>query len=330
MSCVFRDIRSFCLCVCSVTSSNVFRFGCGGFLPSCRFFPSDGGLSLHLRFPSFGGILFARSCSGGVVVGTATLAGMKSNFLNPFGVVLNALKASWIVKLAAVFVGIGGLIGDAKASSDCDPPVYDVCFHKEDGDWTTVSTAAMLVKFSRIPGRDYVYRFQGLMQNFSGSGDWWIARGSDKGSFSGSFSLECNRFWWDPDRGGTGGTLSIHEAGDSSSWTRDGPRVLGKWVALVHFYPYQEAALVYLNTSAVPGSFDHDMYYCTIDWDGPIQLRHGYTEGYWAHSIAWDPRWPWYRPWLYHGDPGTPRQPYNQRCLIAVYPPARTPGNTRP
>ena len=41
-----------------------------------------------------------------------TLAGMKPTFSNPFGAVLNALKASWIVKLAAVFaVGVPVSVG---------------------------------------------------------------------------------------------------------------------------------------------------------------------------------------------------------------------------
>ena len=193
-------------------------------------------------------------------------------------------------------------------------------------------TAKMIVEFDGISGKSYVYQFSGLMYHFDyDSGDDWIAYGRETGSFGTSASLECHTFWWDPDRGGTGGYLQIYEAGNSSSWNRriPDPKVRGKWIASVDFYPYQQAALVYLNNSAIP--FGHEMYYCTIDWETGIRLRHGYSEGYWVYAPwQWNPRYPHHRPWFYMGDPGSPRQPYRRRCLITVDPPARTAGNTRP
>ena len=43
---------------------------------------------------------------------------------------------------AAVVVGIGLLAGaTGDVQSACNPPVYDVCFHKEFGDWTMAGWA---------------------------------------------------------------------------------------------------------------------------------------------------------------------------------------------
>ncbi len=146
---------------------NASRLGCGGFLLSCRFFPSDGGFLSHLSFPSSGGILFERrcrgigniwcqlvGCSGGIVVGTAesplpvlqcrwrsgflfwlfllafglgtvTLAGMKPTFLNSFGAVLSAVKASWILKLAVVFaVGVPVSFAQESSRETIDPTPF--------------------------------------------------------------------------------------------------------------------------------------------------------------------------------------------------------------
>ena len=48
---------------------------------------------------------------------------------------------------ATVAVGIGLLIGHiGEVQSACNPPVYDVCFHKR-GDWTTEGGAEMIVDF---------------------------------------------------------------------------------------------------------------------------------------------------------------------------------------
>ena len=49
---------------------------------------------------------------------------MKATFLNPFGVVLNALKASWIVKLAAVFA-VGVPVSVAVAPLQPRPVPYE-------------------------------------------------------------------------------------------------------------------------------------------------------------------------------------------------------------
>ena len=232
--------------------------------------------------------------------------------------------------VVAAVVGVVLLVGSTTGvQAACDPPVFNVCFHKYDEDWSTAGTAAMIVEFNGLPGKTYRYQFSGLMYHFDyTTGDSWVDRGWERGRFSGEKSLSCHRYWWDPDRGGTGGYLRIYEEGTSNSWLRGGPKVLGKWIASVDFYPYQRAALVYLNNSALP--FGHEQYYCTIDWETPIQLRHGYSEGYWVYAPwQWNPKYPHHRPWFYMGDPGSPRQPYRRRCLVTVNPPPRTSGNTR-
>ena len=187
----------------------------------------------------------------------------------------------------------------------------------------------MIVEFDGVPGKAYRYQFSGWMSELNYSdGTVWYGNGRVTGRFSSSARLQCATFWWDPDRGGTGAYLQIREEGTSGSWRREGPKVLGKGVATVDFYPYQRAALVYLNTSAVP--FEFEQYYCTIDWEDPIPLKHGYSEGYWAYlPFQWNPRYPHHRPWFYMGDPGSPRFHYRRSCSVTVDPPPRTAGNTR-
>ena len=142
---------------------------------------------------------------------------------------------------AAIVVGIGLLVGStADVQAACDLPVYDVCFHKRDNDWSTAGLATMKVEFDGVPGQAYRYQFSGWMYHFDYlTGDYWYGYGRVTGRFSSSASLECYNFWWDPDRGGTSGYLQIYEEGTSRSWRRGGPKVLGKRVASVDFYPYQ-------------------------------------------------------------------------------------------
>ena len=67
---------------------------------------------------------------------------------------------------AAAIVGIGLVVGStADVQAACDPPGYDVCFHKRDNDWSTAGLATMIVEFDGIPGKTYRYRFSGWMEN---------------------------------------------------------------------------------------------------------------------------------------------------------------------
>ena len=175
-----------------------------------------------------------------------------------------------------------------------------------------------------VPGQVYRYQFSGWMYHFDYlTGDYWYGYGRVTGRFSSSAILECYDFWWDPARGGTGGYLQIYEEGTSRPWNirRGGPKVLGKWIASVDFYPYQQAALVYLNNSAVP--FALSQYYCTIDWEDPIPLNHGYTEGSWVYRPWQYPNW---NGWCYGGDPGSPRFHYRRNCSVTISPPSPPAG----
>lgn len=153
--------------------------------------------------------------------------------------------------------------------------------------------------------------------------------GYDKISFS------YGSFWWVPLSMWQNYGCTIYEGHwDYNNQDENGRPtwVRGTQVASLDFYPYQDAALVYLNTSAAP--FSLSQYYHTIDYDTdlpPGYLRHGYSEGYWTYlPFQWNPNYPHHRPWFYMGYPGSPRFHYRQLCSVIIPPPPRTPSNTRP
>ena len=94
------------------------------------------------------------------------------------------LKSKIEKAAAAVVVGIGllaGSTGDVQAA--CDPPVYDVCFHKTDGDFSTDGYVKMEVDFD-VPyakrNQQYEVVWTGLMFFFDyNTGDSWTYSGSD-------------------------------------------------------------------------------------------------------------------------------------------------------
>ena len=126
-------------------------------------------------------------------------------------------------------------------------------------------------------------------------------------------------FWWDVSSwGGYGCTIYEGDLDENLEWVR------GSWVGSVHFYNYQHAAYVYLDSSLF-SNFSLSQYYCTIYRTPSIldpYLRHGYTEGYWEGPD----RAGNYR---YHGDPGSPRFHYGHSRLTTIPPPRRTSRNTR-
>ena len=137
--------------------------------------------------------------------------------------------------------------------------------------------------------------------------------------------LGYENFWWDAYSpwGGFGCTIyeghwdwsNLDENG-WATWVRD------TWVGSVHFYKYQEAAYVSLDSSLFP-DFSLGQYYCTVDWDPvPSRLLHGYTEGYFEGPFSGG-------AYRYHGDPGSPRFHYRESCSVLVGPPPRTSRNTR-
>lgn len=225
---------------------------------------------------------------------------------------------------AAVVVGIALLVGSTgEVQAACDPPVYDVCFHKDGGDWTTSGLARLFLYFDVPWGKTsqlYEVQWNGLKRIQDSRGRWiYTYDNVSQQGFSGNLTifLSYYNFWWDPSNPWNNYGCSIYEGHwDGNEWVR------GTQVAQVDFYAYQEAALVYLNTSAVP--FSLSQYYFTVDWHPNIlssYLLHGYTEGYWERSSG---------RWRYHGDPGSPRFHFRSRCSVTIPPPPRTPANTRP
>ena len=215
---------------------------------------------------------------------------------------------------AAVVVGIGLLAGStAGVQAACNPPVYDVCFHKVGGDFTTDGRVKMEIEFDVPLGKrnqqyEIVWHGYKYYLNYSDGTEHYHYSDVRKYPVYGNRTLSYSDFWWDslaPQRYNNYG-CSIYEGK-----TVNGEWVRGRWVASVDFYSYQHAALVYLNTSKLP--FSLSQYYCSIDWDPiPTPLLSGYWKG-----TCW-------RGW-YNGDVGSPRfrydDPPGSRCSYTISPP---------
>ncbi len=73
---------------------------------------------------------------------------------------------------------------------------------------------------------------------------------------------------------------------------------------MVHFYPWHEEALVYLDNSRLP--FELNQYYCTIDWYPiPNSLKFGGSTGDCYHG--------WYM-----SNVVSPRFHYGSICLANI------------
>ena len=244
---------------------------------------------------------------------------------------MKAKKTPWHLRFAgkmktaasAVVVGIALLVGsNAAVQAACYPPVYAPCFHKKSGSWSSSGYATIFVDFEVPSGKSsqlYEVEWNGLKKLFvDGDFQETYESVSRKGiSGSGDIEFSYDKFWWEPYTSWNSYGCSIYEGHyDGTEWVR------GDKVAQVDFYAYQEADLIYLNTSAA--SFSLSQYYGTLDWEPKIPapyLLHGYTEGYWEGSTG---------IYRYHGDPGSPRFHYRSKCSVTIQPPARTSRNTRP
>ena len=214
---------------------------------------------------------------------------------------------------AAVVVGIGLLVGStADVQAACDPPVYNVCFHKTDGDFSTDGYVKLEIEFDVPFGKrnqQYEIVWTGLMYFLDYStGDSWTYSGSkiDTGVY-GNSTLTYRGFWWDSlaPYGYNNYGCSIYE------WDSSTGR--GDWVAQVDFYSHQAAAYVSIDNRSSALDFELSTYYCSIDWDPvPVPLFSGYTR-----------RTCWLSPWGYwyrFGDVGSPRFAYRSRCSHTITP----------
>ena len=228
---------------------------------------------------------------------------------------------------AAVVVGVGLLVGStADVQAACDPPVFDVCFHKTSGGGWTSSDGyvAMDIQFKGDVEKKYEVVWQGLkrLARFSWSRGFyyeftredvsvhWFPGGSEQ-------TLTYENFYWDhtiPWDWWYGYGCIIHEGSVvNGEWVR------GSQVASVHFYSYQEAALVSLDNSSSGLPFELSQYYCTIDYEPGFSPKFGYTLGCWEY-VGTRHVWPKYNGWRYHGDHGSPRFDYEGSCSYEFWP----------
>lgn len=225
---------------------------------------------------------------------------------------------------AAVVVGVGLLVGSTgDVQAACDPPVYDVCFHRDSGDWTTSGYARMAVEFPVLPPiQSYEVVWHGLKRFTDFRGRPYFTY-DDVSNFGHLWDRNIGYagFWWDPLDPSNNYSCSVYEG----HWDYSGSRpvwVRGKWIFQVDFYSYQDAAYVSIDNRSSVLDYELSSYYCTVDRKPSLPggtWRHGYTEGYWSA-----------RSGRYQGDPGSPRFHYRQSCSVTVLPPLRTRWNTRP
>ena len=236
---------------------------------------------------------------------------------------------------AAVVVGIGLLVGsmaDVLGQSDCDPPINDVCFHKKSGGWSSSGYATMWIDFENLPSTKssqfYEIIWHGLkkLPGYGPDGSSGLTY-DDVSHYGvpGFLDTSCSSFWWDVYSPWGGYGCTVYEGHWDWENQDDYGRptwVRGSWVGSVHFYKYQDAAYVSLDSSLFP-DFSLGQYYCSIDWEGTLPFEfHGYTEGYWEGPFPGG-------TYRYHGDPGSPRFHYQESCSVTILPPARTSRNTR-
>ena len=233
---------------------------------------------------------------------------------------------------ASVVVGVGLLVGSTgDVQAACDPPVFDVCFHKSGGSWTsTDGYVGMDIQFKGESGQLYEVVWQGLKRVAvweSGRRRYVFTREdrSDFVSGGGEQTISYDNFYWDhtiPWDWWYGYGCIIHEGyWDWSNPDPDGTPgwVRGNQVASVHFYSYQEAALVYLDNSSSGLPFELSQYYCEIDYEPSFSPKFGYTLGCWEYVGDRDV-WPKYNGWRYHGDHGSPRFDYGGSCSYEFWP----------
>ena len=251
------------------------------------------------------------------------------NLLSPLtqkeGVRGGQLFAFFQSAAVVVVVGIALLVGsNAAVQAECDPPIFDVCFHK--ADWSKPGKATMYVEVNLPPAESdqrYELVWRGLKKIFNPAlnRDEVTYRDDPKPGRSASQveNLAYPDFWWPS--GMTEDSweyygVDIYEGhwdydnppeGEYRTWVRD------TWIGSAQLYSYQEAAEVNLNASLFP-DFDLWTYYCEIDWDTPLaNLRYGYILGSWTYDNS-------RQEFYYEGVHGSPRFDYGSSCSYEFLP----------
>ncbi len=214
---------------------------------------------------------------------------------------------------AAVVVGIGLLVGStADVQAACDPPVYDVCFHKGDGSSFSIDGHVKLEIEFDVPSSKQNQQYEVVWHGLKGFFDpltyrtWYSYDDVSHTGIYGNRTISYSRFWWDSlaPYGYNNYGCSIYE------WDSSTGR--GDWVAQVDFYSHQAAAYVSIDNRSSALDFEWNTYYCTIDWDPvPVPLFSGYTRRQCVNYRGY-----WYR----FGDVGSPRFAYRSRCSHTITP----------
>ena len=247
------------------------------------------------------------------------------------GAASRILKSKMEKMAAAVVVGIGLLVGSTgDVQAECDPPIYDVCFHKSN--WTSAGLATMIVAFDPPPaeeGQRYEIVWRGLKKIFVDGDLVETYKNVSIPGLSGVYSFSYDKFWWP-----SGLSVDSYESygveiyeghwdyvnvGDygQPTWVRD------DWVGSAFLYNHQEAAEVRVHASLFP-DFDWWTYYCTVDWQSPITpLKYGHILGTWT---TYDNS---RREFVYQGVHGSPRFDYRSSCSYE-FSPARYVGGFAP
>ncbi len=245
------------------------------------------------------------------------------------GAASRILKSKIKETAAAVVVGIGLLVGStAHVQAACDPPIFDVCFHKSS--WSSSGYATLFVEFNGKSDQLYEFRWNGLkkLPGYGRNGLPGLTYDgfSQRGRSGYEASLEYSDFWWESWSPWNNYGVTIYEGHwDYSTYPETGVAtwVRDRWVGSVDFYAYQAAAYVSIDNRSSVLDYELSSYYCTVDWESKsITLLHGYSEGYWEGPFPGG-------TYRYHGDPGSPRFHYRQSCSVTVRPPPRTSRNTR-
>ena len=240
------------------------------------------------------------------------------NSFNWLAVCVAAVVSESKKTAAAVVVGVVGislLVGStADVQAACDPPVYDVCFHKVDGsDFSIDGHVKLEIEFdvpSSKRNQQYEIVWHGLKAFFDPRTyrTWYSYDDVSDIGIYGNRTISYFDFHWDS-------SASYNYNGYGCS-IYEGENVNGKWVrgnhvAQVHFYSHQAAAYVYLDNRSSALDFELSSYYCTIDWDPspPTPLFSGYTR---LECVNYRGRW-----YLW-GDIGTPRFDYEEKCSYDI------------
>ena len=204
---------------------------------------------------------------------------MKHQNSDKLGLSAKSTKTPWFLRFArnmktaaaAVVAGIGLLAGsNAAVQAACNPPVYDVCFHKDSGDWTTAGSVEMIVDF-HVPSSK-----AGTTHRIEWWGYQWYDYGTrfglawGKNQYPHIVTLSAGRnelsydFRFDPDRNREDDPFVYDSYGVSIYEYNPNTRKDIKWVASSDLRPRQAAAYVSVDSEYYS---DLSIYYCSIDYE---------------------------------------------------------------